>query len=182
MDGFTGDNAFILTPAKITSFDVGRQIHTVPDEIMASIGPHIRSVCVQECVPRYEAIVIRCGGQGAFLPGSEWQLPVPQDQREFLRDLAVMANKQANNGGFWVLAWVDANVPNDFKAFWFDGDGDWHLSVEEVDRGWGRMRTFGMQNYVHNFEKAIATWADEIQKLEARNDQVIRSAQGERYK
>jgi hypothetical protein len=179
---FNGDNAFILKPAEIVPFDVGRQIHTVPDEIIASVGPHIRSVCVQECGPRYEAVVIRCGGQGAFLPGSDHQLPVPQDQRVFLRDLTVMANKQAHYNGFWVVAWVDANIPNDFKAFWFDGDGDWHLSVEEVDRGWGRMQTFGLQNYVHNLEKAIHTWEAEVEKLEARNDQVVKAAQGERYK
>jgi hypothetical protein len=179
---FNGDNAFILQPATVTPFYVGRQIHKVPDEVMAAAGTHIRNVCLQECGPRYESVAIRSGGGGAFLPGSEWQLPVPQDQREFLRDLTVMANQQANYGGFWVLAWVDANIPNDFKAFWFDGDGDWHLSVEEVDRGWGRMRTFGLQNYVHNFEKAITTWEREVEKLEARNDQIIKAAQGERYK
>lgn len=175
---FDPDKVVILHPPQVGLFDAGRPLHRVDDDILGRAGPYIRLVMLEEAGERNEAVIVRACGKGAWLPASEWQREVPREHREWLRDLCVEANERASYTGFWAFAWKDANQPNEWVGLWFDADGDFQTSLEEVGRPFPRMRAFGIGNYVANCDLAIRTWAEQVAKLELHERQVV-SPQGQ---
>ena len=168
----------ILKPATPDPFDAGKKLHGVDDAILGRVGPHIRMMVIYHAGPHAEYCCVRSNGKGAHVPVEPWQQEISPAKRAFIRELTIEANRRVAYNGFWVFAWSDVNSPRQIVGLWFDGDGDLHLTWEE-DRPWPKMQRFGMDNYLNNLDVSIKIWAERLQGVELRQDQLYKAALGE---
>lgn len=166
------ENVALLRRAEPSCFDVGRRIHSVSDDVLARAGANIRTTVIVECGQRAEYCCIREYGQGAFMPVSDWQPPVPADLREWLRDLTVAFNERTAGPGMWTIGYRDSGAPQQWVAMWFDMDGDFHVTLEEANRSFERQQKHGIDAYVTQAAMALQHWAETMRNMAFSDDQL----------
>ena len=172
-------NGFLLQPARPVEWFCGHTTHSVDDDLMSRFGPHIRLQMIANGSQQSEYCIVRTGGQGAFIPCSDYQPPIDSERRELLRDICIRANSEIALFGFWVFAWDDANRPDTWFAMWFDDEGDEHVFFD-APGPFKKQEANGVDAYLSNMQAALDIYFESIKGMEISKKQQFARVLGEK--
>ena len=154
--------------------DTGIRLHRVPDRILGK-GLQLDLDFVAEDSPWW-ACVAFSNGRIAFIPSVSDLTPLPEDWREKMIELAIMANRELHHGGHWVIAAADGAL----SALWRDADGD--MQTENTfNEGWARIKAKPREEWIDVLD---ACWHEAERRLRALRDPRVQflRAQGQASK
>jgi hypothetical protein len=122
------------------------------------------------------ACVAFAEGRIAIVPRSHLMPPLPEDQREKMVEVAILANREVHHGGHWVTA-ISGGM---LSALWRDWAGDLQFEQQWPDT-WPRLKAMPREEWVDLLETLWRTWEMKVRDIRDPNAQIMR-AMGEASK
>lgn len=154
--------------------ETGIRLHRVPDRILGK-ALQLDLDCVAEDSPWW-ACVAFANGRIALIPSTPGLLALPEDWRDKMIELAIMANRELHYGGHWVIAAADGSL----SALWRDADGDMQLE-NTFNEPWARVKAKPREEWVDVLDACWHEADNRMRGLRDPNAQILR-AQGEASK
>lgn len=156
-------------------FRVYGRFHAVRDEIVCLA---LAEQFAYYAGPGWYGMILCSDGRGFERGEQDWGQRPDDEQRERMTGVLVAANREIANGGHWTVAW--SMIEDALVVLYRDADGDVQFSWESPR--WHEFKGWCVKDVLDQLATAHLTWQRVSREVEARPEQQVRLARGEKPK